>query len=395
MKKISATLFSQQIVKKRLLQNLPVYNFGLGANPLPAPALYTHYLSNSLDCKLYTSATGISRLQQALKTHNPSIENFIVGNGLKELLFIVQMAFEGTIYHITPSWVSYKEQINLLNKQNNLIEIPTYIENNFDLDFNLIEEKLKQGQTDKLLILNNPNNPTGKHYNKEDVIQLANLCKRYNVLVLADEIYAKLAYYKPFYSISEEYPENTLIASSISKDMACGGHRLGWIGFPKKQEELFSIIQAYSSTIYSCASHPFQTAYADYLLQADDYLIYNNNTHSIYKTIIDKSYEILSKTKLRIVKPGGAWYIFVDFENYKDKLNINNSAELQNYLLEKFGIVSIAGNEFGYDGVAVRLSLIDIDVRYLNMNVILTEKEILDASRKIFEGLELLVDSLI
>ena len=75
-------------MKKRLLQNLPVYNFGLGANPLPAPSLYTNYLSKSLDWKLYTAVTGIPSLQQALKIHYPTIDKFVIGNGLKELLLL-------------------------------------------------------------------------------------------------------------------------------------------------------------------------------------------------------------------------------------------------------------------------------------------------------------------
>ena len=106
---------------------LEVYNLGLGANPLKQPQKYIDLIKKYADKKDYVSSSGIIELQNVLKEKysgiNYKVSNVLVGNGSKELIFILQLVFQGKIFHITPSWVSYKEQINILDKNNNLIEI--------------------------------------------------------------------------------------------------------------------------------------------------------------------------------------------------------------------------------------------------------------------------------
>ena len=125
--KVSATLKIQEIVKRRKEQGLPVYNFGLGANPLPISRDYLREINKYTDYKNYISACGVNKFQKVIKdkysTDNYKIENVLTGNGLKELLFVVQLAFDGIIIHITPSWLSYKEQVKILNKMDDLVEI--------------------------------------------------------------------------------------------------------------------------------------------------------------------------------------------------------------------------------------------------------------------------------
>ena len=84
-------------------------------------------------------------------------KNVILGNGLKELLFLLQLSFEGKIFHITPSLVSYKEQVKILKKENDLIEIETNLENQYKIDFKYLESKLKKYENEpKIVIFNNP-----------------------------------------------------------------------------------------------------------------------------------------------------------------------------------------------------------------------------------------------
>ena len=144
---ISPTLNCQEIVNKRREQGLEVYDFGLGANPIYPPRFFIDAVKKYADKKEYTSCEGIKELNTTLKNiykNNNINYEILVGCGLKELLFIIQLAFEGKIFHITPSWVSYKEQIRILNKENDLIEIHTNIENNYNIDLQLLEKKIKR-----------------------------------------------------------------------------------------------------------------------------------------------------------------------------------------------------------------------------------------------------------
>ena len=107
--------------------------------------------------KNYSSCQGISIFQDTIKnvfsSTKYSVHDLLIGNGLKELLFIIQLAFKGKIIHITPSWVSYKEHIRILNKENDLIEIETTIEDDYKIKPDHLENILKQYPNDKWQII--------------------------------------------------------------------------------------------------------------------------------------------------------------------------------------------------------------------------------------------------
>ena len=132
---ISPTLNSKILILSRKKQGLPVYNFGLGENMLPQPKELIEAIHKYSDKKQYIPVSGIPELNQQIKNqysnNNYHIDNIIFGNGLKELLFLVQMAFDGTIIHLHPSWVSYKEQTKLLNKKT--INFNTKFDDNYKI----------------------------------------------------------------------------------------------------------------------------------------------------------------------------------------------------------------------------------------------------------------------
>ena len=110
----SATLYAKRIVNERRAQGLPVYDGGLGENPLAPPDELCEELKLHVKNKGYTPVDGIPELRESiLKFYNTEQympNSCVVGNGLKELIFIGQMAFEGTIVLLAPYWVSYGQQ---------------------------------------------------------------------------------------------------------------------------------------------------------------------------------------------------------------------------------------------------------------------------------------------
>jgi len=377
MDKISPTLNCKNIIKYRELNSLPIYNMGLGANSLEQPKILSDNVVKYSNKKYYTSATGVESLNKIIKKKYSNqeylVDKVIVGNGLKELLYIVQSSFKGKIFHITPSWVSYKEQILLLNREVDLVEIETTFENGYKIDLEVLNKKLEEvDNIPKIILFNNPNNPTSLVYNKKEVECIAKILKKHNCTVFADEIYHNLTFGKNFYSISHFIPELTIRGSSVSKDLACGGYRLGWITFPKTLEWFFYECWASASSIYSCPCTVLQYAVADTLKETEKLSIYIDNTINTYKLVSDDICSMLSKSNIRFFTPESSWYIFANFDNYSNqlkKINVNNSFELSNLLINKFGIVTVAGEAFNCKGLNLRFSLVDIEFKGRFFNI--------------------------
>ncbi len=370
MNNISSTLNCKNIIKDRINKKLPIYNFGLGENKLLQPDFFVQNLKKYSNKKEYVSGDGIEDLQKIIKdiysNKNYKINNILTGGGLKELIFILQLSFSGKIFHITPSWVSYQEQIKILNREEDLIQIIT----TFNDSFKVIPEKLenilsKFKNEKKMIIFNNPCNPTGIIHSPEETKKIANVLEKYNCIVLADEIYHNINHFNEIKSISEYIPKLTIRGSSVSKDLSCGGYRLGWITFPKELNNLYLKCKSNISSIYSCTCVPIQYALVDTLKNKKEISSYYNLLNFIYKKCVEITCEMLDKTELKYIRPKGAWYIFLNFNNYKSRLkniNLSKSSELCNYLIEKYGLVSVGGNKFSTPGLNLRLSLIDFDI---------------------------------
>ena len=371
---MSATLKSQEIVKQRKKDGLVVYNFGLGANPLSISKLFSKEIEKHLDKKGYVSACGVDEFQNAIKktysNDNYKVAHVLTSNGLKEMLFLVQMAFNGVIIHITPSWISYKEQVRILEKTVDLIELETKLENNYKIDLTELENILNMipKTTKKLMIFNNPNNPTGVVHTQKEVEELAKVLDKHNVIVFSDEIYANLAYISTV-SISTYIPHLTIRGSSVSKDLGCGGYRLGWATFPDELSWFFEKCYGLSSSIYSCTTAPIQYAVAGLLNDSSAFETICKETRSTFKTITEEICKYIDgeyppcKDMIRYVPTQSAWYLFLNFDKCKNKLSkrgITTSSQLQEYLLINYGIVTVAGIHFNVNGLNLRFSLVDL-----------------------------------
>jgi aspartate aminotransferase len=396
MSKVSATLNCQNIVAERKKSGLHIYNFGLGDNPLRQSTFFTESLRKHAEQKDYTSSQGIDVLKTAIKkifsTPEYIVHGTVIGNGLKELIFIMQLSFEGMIFHITPSWVSYREQLKILNKMDKLVEIPTLLEDNYKLSPEVLNNVLQIYKNEpKMLIFNNPHNPTGIHYTPQEIKNLATVLNNNNCIVLADEIYLNLVHSEESCteSISKYIPHLTVRGSSVSKDMGCGGYRSGWLTYPKELDSLFRVCASNASTIYSSSVTPIQYATADILNNVDIFNRHCTMTNNIFKNIVNDVMDILDPTKLEYVRPTSAWYIFINFENcveFLNKYKITDSEELMTLLVNTLGIVTVPGNSFNDTGINLRFALVDIDNNAIESNYNA------DCYRNITDGFKKLVE---
>jgi aspartate aminotransferase len=372
--KKSSTLKAKEIVAERKKKKLPVYNFGLGENPLPVPKILLKNFEKNLNTKSYKNINNYPVIKDKLckKISNEKYKacNIILGNGLKELLFVTQLAFEGTIIYINPSWVSYKEQGLLLNKI--FKEFSTQVENEYKIilsEFDIFLDQIKGG---KMIIFNNPCNPTGTVYNKQEIINLSEIINKHQCLVFADEIYSEITFNNDTTSISEFCPNLTIRGSSLSKSFAAGGWRCGWISFPKELDSLYQRTTAISSSVYSCISNPLIFVIESFIDNKEEIEKYLQKNRIYYNKVVTYFYNKLkNKTDLIMNQPGAAWYIFLDFSNYTELLeknNIFNSDQLSEFLCNTYGFVSVSGAAFHNDKISLRLSCVDIKTLFINLD---------------------------
>jgi len=365
---ISPTLQSKLYLEELKKAGKHIYNFGLGENNVKQSSFYIEKIQEYAHKKEYGSSEGIPQLNQTIKNmynNDKTKYGVLVGNGLKELLFIVQCAFIGKIIHVTPSWVSYKEHIDMLNRKDDLIEIRTDIKNNFRMDLVELETILNSIKDEpKMIILNNPNNPTGVCYNNDELESLGLLFKKYDCVVFSDDIYSNLSYRSNQKSIYEFIPNLTIRGSSVSKDLACGGYRIGWCAFPESLNPFFTKCCVYGSRTYSNVSSPMQYATNALLENKELCKTYIENTKKLYNHVSKKVLDSLRGKRLLYVETEAAWYVFIDFSNYKEqleKLNITTSIELSHYLMKNYQIITVAGEHFNHDSLSLRFSFVDFE----------------------------------
>ena len=163
--------------------------------------------------------------------------------------------FRGEILLPAPAWTTYRPQARLAGHEP--VIIPQERNNHWKLSAQDLEaglEKLRKRKGAALMILTNPGNPSGCVYTRAELERLTEVCRRHQVIILSDEIYARLTYSGAQHvCMSEIYPEGTILTSGFSKWSSAGGWRLGYAHFPASLARLREAVTSGASHTYSCA----------------------------------------------------------------------------------------------------------------------------------------------
>ena len=276
-------------------------------------------------------------------------------------ILALKFIFDGEIILPAPSWVSYAPQAIL--GRNKIKILQTQRDNNwFPTTAEIEEVILKDKNKNYLLFLNSPNNPSGQIC--ENLEEISLITKKYNLIILSDEIYSELSFRKNFESISSFCPEKTIISTGLSKWCGAGGWRLGHFIFPKTLNILRDSIKALASETFSSVSAPIQ--YAAITAYSNDYSEYLNNSKNILRAVGNYVYENLKSNKVTINKPQGGFYLMPEFVNK----NFSSSDEMCSDILKETGVVLLPGSDFGFskNKMIVRLSFTDFDGRTFMKN---------------------------
>lgn len=167
------------------------------------------------------------------------------------------------------------------------------------------------------MILNQPNNPSGVVYSGSELEAIADICRRHNTIIIADEIYA-LTSFNPdsLTSMMKIYPEGTIVTGGLSKDRSCGGYRLGVGIFPRGETELISNALNIAGSTYSCVAAPIQQAALTTYADDENIVRYMRDCAAINAIIGRTASRLYSKIPaVRTTTPAGAFYLYVDFND--------------------------------------------------------------------------------
>ena len=357
----SSTLKINEISKKLEDKGEKIFKFGFGQSPFQIPLNIVEELKKNAHQNKYLPMQGLKELREAVaqytstkKNYNYNSENVIIGPGSKELMFLLHVLFDGEIILPAPSWVSYAPQAVL--GRNKIQVIQTKRENNwFPTGAEIEEIILKDENKNYLLFLNSPNNPSGQVC--KNLEEISEITKKYNLIILSDEIYSELSFEKNFKSISSFCPEKTIISTGLSKWCGAGGWRLGYFIVPNSLNILRDSINVLASETFSAVSAPIQ--YAAITAYTSDHIEYINHSKNILNAVGNYVYENLKSNKVLINKPQGGFYLMPEFISKK----FNTSSEMCDNILKETGVALLPGSDFGFDEkrMLARLSFTDFD----------------------------------
>jgi len=297
----------------------------------------------------YGPAKGITELREVLIPHNEymlrssysaSIENVLVCPGAR---FAVYLAINtllnpgDEIIVIEPAWPAYKD--GALNAGIKVRTIKTTLETKWEPSVEQINNAINENT--KMIVLNYPNNPTGKILPRKLLDSIVQTAKEHDLYILSDEIYEY--YYTDgdlkAPDIWTEYGyEKTIVTKSFSKSYAMTGYRIGWVIAEPSIIEKMSKLQALSLTN---VSEPIQYVALKAMTSTTTGSSYVGDNADLVRSRLEALVKIAKDIGLEFIEPDGAMYLFAKTK-YKDF----DATKFSEKLLE-YGVAIAPGEGFG------------------------------------------------
>lgn len=317
----STTLAIDTLFKQMRADGIDVIGFGAGEPDFDTPDhIKLAGIKAILDNKTrYTPASGLVELRQAackrLKEdcgldYKPT--QIVAASGAKHNIYIALRCLVNPGDEVVlpaPYWVSYYEMVKMVGGE------PVVVTATEEHGFKMTAEQLDAAITPKTkaLILNNPSNPTGMMYTKEELAAIAAVCIKRDIYVIADEIYYSLVYdgakFTSFASLGEEVKERTILVNGVSKSYAMTGWR---IGYAATNEKLAKVMANYLSHSTGNPSSIAQWAAVDALAgEQDDIDDMRTAFEERRNYIVERMNAIPG---VSCIKPQGAFYVMMNLE---------------------------------------------------------------------------------
>jgi aminotransferase len=296
----------------------------------------------------YTSNAGIMEVRQALTNHlekrygvsyDPGSE-VILTVGVSEALYLTTTALldpGDEVIVLTPCFVAYQAEVVLAGGVP--VEVPCRMENNFDLDPQDIDAAITPRT--KAILIGYPNNPTGAVASRENLLQVARLAEKHDLIVISDEIYDRLVYGVKHicFPTLPGMKSRTILLGGFSKDYAMTGWRIGYVAGPP--ELIKGLLRVHQYTVMS-APTTAQMGALEALKNGEEYVCQMTAEYDRRRKLIVKG---LNQIGLPTFEPFGAFYAFpkvsitgLDDETFAERL------------LQEEKVAVVPGNAFGAGG---------------------------------------------
>jgi len=362
----SETLRIAAMARQLKEQGVDVIDLSVGEPDFPTPSNIKEAGKKAIDRNItrYTPNPGLPELRAAVaeklrRDNNVSYEpdEIIISPGAKNCLFIAWMALLDEGHEViipSPYWVTYPQQVLLAGGKP--VVIDTMEEDGFKLRPRALESVINEKT--KAIIINNPCNPTGTAYTRDELASLCTIAADRGLYIVADEIYEKLVYdefdFTSIGALGEHIKQRAIIINGVSKSYSMTGWRLGFAAAPREIIDAMNKIQSHNT---SNACSISQVAALEALRGPQD-----DVTRMVREFQQRRDY-MLSRLKeiprISCVEPTGAFYVFPNFSAYYDTeydgMHVRNSVELAHYLLTHANVAVVPGSAFGRDKY-IRLS---------------------------------------
>ena len=207
-------------------------------------------------------------------------------------------------------------------------------------DWRLDPDELAAAFNDRTraIIINTPNNPTGKVFTREELTQIAALCQKWGVVAITDEIYEHILYegeHIPIASL-DGMRERTVTINSLSKTYSLTGWRVGWALAPPV---LSDAIRKVHDFLTVGAAAPLQEAGVVALGFSDEYY---RQLSVDYRARRDVLLPALEEAGFSCYKPNGAYYVMTDISRF----GFPDDVSFSRHLVEKIGVAAVPGSSF-------------------------------------------------
>lgn len=343
-----------------------IIHMEVGEPDFSPPKITRDALVQAYDKKFfkYGQVNGMSSFRRVLATHiskkfdtTVTPDNILVSPGARFSVFsaITMLNPGDEILIIEPAWPAYKDCALYANVK--VRTIHTTLEDKWEPSCDQINETLNTNT--KMIVLNYPNNPTGKILPEKLQDEIVDIARENNLYILSDEIYSDYAYTKWKSILSYNY-NKSIVTQSFSKSHAMTGFR---IGYTVSSPEIINKMSKLSALCLTNVSELMQYA----AMQALDV---NTNNSNIIKNRLDFLIKKSQSMNLNFIKPDGAMYLYV---SSTDKFD---GADLAEKLLER-GLAIAPGEGFGNYKDFIRISACqDENILMQGMNIL--DKELSD-----------------
>ena len=309
----------------------------------------------------YTPVDGTPELKKAIKAKfkrennlDYELDEISVGTGGKQIIFnafAVSLNESDEVIIPAPYWVTYPDVVNYFNGK------PIFVKCGEESGFKITPQQLENtiNQSTKWFILNSPSNPTGSCYTKNELLELANVLKKYpHVNIMTDDLYEHLIYddteFHTFASIAPELKERILTLNGVSKAYAMTGWRIGYAGGNASLIKAMGKLQSQSTSNPTSIS---QAAAVEALNGDNSFIAERAKVFKGRRDFLINEFTSMNGITCRV--PEGAFYVFPSCKGVIGKVDesnnkITNDEEFTTSLLEHAGVAVVQGSAFGLEG---------------------------------------------